>query len=116
MNVDFHRAHIGTRSAQAAGKRQTFVLLRFAGRVDDRADRPADRDTITVPAAAAIHGARIEAGAATDAVQRAAEIGASEQLRPFIIDQYDMQLAAGNRPVKVRRVGGDRLAGRGAGQ
>ena len=100
MQIDLHRANVAARSAQAARERQAFVFVRFAGGVDNRADRAADGDAVAVAAAAAIDGAGVEAGAAANAIERAAEIGAAEQFAAAIVDEHDVQLAAGRGPWK----------------
>src|SRR2546423_1232344 len=87
------------------------MLRRLAGRVDDRADRSAHGDTVAVPTAATIHRASIEARAAADAIERAAEISAAEQFASPIIDEHNVQFGARLWSVEVRCVRCDRLTG-----
>src|SRR3954469_16103190 len=109
MEIDAHGTDVAARSAQARCERQRRMLFRVDARREDRSDRPRHGDAVAVPAAAPVDGAGVQAGTAADAGKRAAELRPGEELAAPMIDDDDVQFAAGPRAVEVGRVGGDGL-------
>src|SRR4029079_6869794 len=81
-----------------------------------RTNRPGDRDSVAVPAAASVHRASVQTRGAADAVQRAAEGFVGERLRAAVVEQHDMQFGSFTRSVEMRTVRGYRLSRGGARQ
>ena len=59
-----------------------------------RANRSRNRRSVAVPSRTPVDRTRVHAGAATDAFQRAPEIGPRELSRSSIVDQNDMYLVS----------------------
>src|SRR4051812_5788719 len=111
MDVDLDWAHITARTAQTARVGQTLMLRWLERRVKDRADRPPHGDPVAVATAAAINGTCVEARTAADAIERASEISAAEQLASAIVDKNNVQLAPRLGAMEMRRVRCDGLTG-----
>ncbi len=62
-------------------------------------------------AAAAIDGAGVHAGATADAVERAAEFGAAQNVAAAVINDDDVHFPIGHGAVEMGRVGGNGLPG-----
>ena len=94
----------GQTSVQEPHRLQAKGRLRCppASRAGARMSRWARHDPVAVPAAAPEDRAGVHAGAAADAVQRAAEAWLAEDVRSAVVHQHDVQLAARPRAVKVR--------------
>src|SRR5262249_58430336 len=82
----------------------------------DEPDGPGDAPAVAGAAAAPEHRAGVHARAAADARERPAERLVGELARAPVVHDDDVELAAAARAMKMRRVAGHRLAGRGARQ
>ena len=119
-DVDAHRAGVEAGAAQGGRVRQGRVLL-DAGQLwaEHGADRARVDRAVGVPAGAFVHRADVEAGAAPDAVQRAAADLVGQRGGPAVVEQHEVELlrpVAGRHPGPHRGVRVHPLAGRRAGQ
>ena len=93
------------------------MLGRIRCRGKDGTDRPRHRIVIAVTTTPSIHGARVHAGSATNAVQRSAKVVRRQNVAAAIVDdhnvQFSLSFALPSRlwTVKVSRVRGDWLSG-----
>lgn len=110
---DFDGADVSAGPAEAAGKRKRAVLFGGLKRCEDGADGAGHGGLVAMSATAAVDGAGVHAGTATDTVEAAAEFG-FEDFGAAVVDDHDVQFAALLWSVEVRRISGDGLAGSGS--
>src|SRR5205814_2364448 len=96
-----------TRAAQRRGMRQVGIVLdAVVKRRQDAADRTGVDAAVSVPADAAIDGARVEARPAANALQALAKRRA-EHARPAVVDDDEMELLGPVRLARPARAGDD---------
>jgi len=87
VQIDLHRADVGTRTAQSAREGKALMFLGIPRRCQDTSDRTWDGGLVAMPAAPSIHWAGIHACPTSDAVKRSMEFVAFPNRRPAIVDQ-----------------------------